>query len=99
MPKGNKSTKCFFNDNKTILSKCGAAFRGTYRATQIRHKLHIKKCPICIKNGAVPYPTNEVEKVNEKFVRINSYDNRFVNFTKDIDKIREHYNKIIKDNM
>jgi len=93
MPKGNKLVG-IFNDKKVLFSDCGAQFKGSSRQVHLIQKLHIKKCPICIKNSAKPVAVSELYSKNmgRNKVKINGDFclTRYNSFISDRDTIQEY---------
>ena len=92
MPRGNKSVG-IFNDSKVLLIDCGASFTGTKKAIQIKNRLHVKKCPICIKKSIKPLSKSDIENTDRKEtikIQTNFCYNKYNSFVSNADKIREY---------
>jgi len=92
MPRGNKRFG-IFNDSKYLLIDCGATFTGTKKSIQIKNRLHVKKCPICIKNSVKPLSKSDIESTERKEtikIQNNFCYNKYNSFVNNMDKMREY---------
>ena len=95
MPKGQRDVG-IFNDRQTMLIDCGASFTGTKRTIQIKHKLHIKKCPICSSDKPITRDELNGSLTSSKRRISNSLYNKYDNFVKHPNNLRKLLQEIKK---